>query len=216
VNHFDPKKDSDAGAFHTAQLRHWLLALSHVVSRLERTHSALVEAIVEIPWTTMDSTIVKSYVHFIGTLLSARPEYLSLILGKITHGFTYRSSQPLLVSFFYLTRSSLAEYGHQALHAGMPEGSSSPLTRRTIYDRLHTLLRHIYSLIPTLPSTLRPLLVRDFPHKRQDQVAQTTYVRNLLRVTEYCPELFDKILALIIDHTIQIDVRTDFYIHSIN
>jgi RNA polymerase I-specific transcription initiation factor RRN3 len=86
-----------------------------------------------------------------------------------------------------------------------------------MYDRLHVLLRHIYSLIPTLPFTLRPLLVRNFPHKRQDQVAQTTYIRNLLRVTEYCPELADKILALIIDHTIQIDVRLDipFWIHSL-
>lgn len=51
--------------------------------------------------------------------------------------------------------------------------------------------------------------MRNFPHKRQDQVAQTTYIRNLLRVTEYCPELADKVLALIIDHTIQVDVSLD-------
>jgi hypothetical protein len=63
-----------------------------VVSRLERTHSALVEAIIEIPWTTMDSAIVKSYIHFTGMLLSARPEYLSLVLGNITHRLTHRSS----------------------------------------------------------------------------------------------------------------------------
>lgn len=74
-----------------AQLRLWISALSHVVSRLERTHAALVQAVVSMPWTTMDSATVKSYTVFIGMLLSARPEYLSLVLEKITHGFTYRA-----------------------------------------------------------------------------------------------------------------------------
>lgn len=74
----------------TAQIRLWLLALSHVVSRLERTHSVLVDAIVNMPWTTLDSATVKSYTEFIGMLISARPEYLSLVLAKIAQGFTYR------------------------------------------------------------------------------------------------------------------------------
>lgn len=81
------------------------------------------------------------------------------------------------------------------------------MTRRVVYDRLHFLLQHLLSLVPTLPSTLQPLLVRFFPHKRQSQAAQITYIRNLLRITEYCPELSDRILATIIDRAIQIDVR---------
>ena len=99
------------------------------------------------------------------------------------------------------------ESGLQALDAGMPETSSRPMTRRVVYDRLHFLLQHLLSLVPTLPSTLQPLLVRFFPHKRQSQAAQVTYIRNLLRITEYCPELSDRILATIIDRAIQIDVR---------
>ncbi|KAJ7068647.1 RNA polymerase I-specific transcription initiation factor RRN3 [Mycena amicta] len=183
VNQFNAKN-----APQPAQLRLWVSALSHVVSRLERTHAALVQAVVNLPWTTMDDPTVKTYTVFIGTLLSARPEYLSLVLGKITHGFTYHS-------------------GLQALDTNTPEGSSSPLTRRVIYDRLHYLLRHLLSLIPTLPSTLQPLLVRNFPHKRQNQASQTTYIRNLLRISTYCPELADKILSTIVDRAIQIDVE---------
>lgn len=98
------------------------------------------------------------------------------------------------------------ESGLQALDAGLPETSSRPLTRRVVYDRLHYLLEHLLSLVPTLPSTLQPLLVRSFPHKRQSQAAQVTYIRNLLRITEYCPELTDRIMATIIDRAIQIDV----------
>ncbi|KAJ7284160.1 RNA polymerase I-specific transcription initiation factor RRN3 [Mycena rebaudengoi] len=179
-----------------AQLRLWISALSHVVSRLERTHAALVQAVVSMPWTTMDSATVKSYTVFIGMLLSARPEYLSLVLEKITHGFTYQS-------------------GIQALDTNTPEGSSSPLTRRVIYDRLHYLLRHLLSLIPTLSSTLQPLLVRNFPHKRQNQASQSTYIRNLLRVSTYCPELGDKILSTIVDRAIQIDVEIQVEIEEL-
>jgi len=73
-----------------SQLRLWLSALSHVVSQLERTHSALVNAIIGMPWTAMDATFVKSYMSFIGMLVSARPEYLGLVLEKIAKGFTFR------------------------------------------------------------------------------------------------------------------------------
>ena len=39
----------------------------------------------------MDTNFVKTYTDFIGMLLSARPEYLSLVLGKVSQGLTYRA-----------------------------------------------------------------------------------------------------------------------------
>jgi RNA polymerase I-specific transcription initiation factor RRN3 len=38
----------------------------------------------------MDAAFVKSYIVFVGMLISARPEYLSLVLNRIAMGFTYR------------------------------------------------------------------------------------------------------------------------------
>ncbi|TFK64059.1 RNA polymerase I-specific transcription initiation factor RRN3 [Pluteus cervinus] len=188
VNRLNVRQITQEMAPQLAEIRFWLSALSHVVSRLERTHSVLVEAVINMPWTVLDTATVKSYTVFIGMLLSARPEYLSLVLGRIAQGFTHQS-------------------GMQAVNSGLPESSSAPLTRRVVYERIHFLLRHLLSLIPTLPSTLQPLIVRNFPHKRQNQAAQTTYIRNLLRVSSYCPELTDRILATIIDRAVQIDVE---------
>lgn len=92
VSQFNPKRSPAEIPFpQPAQLRLWILALSHVVSRLERAHSSLVEAIINMPWVTMDNSTVRSYTVFIGMLLSARPEYLSLVLGKLSLGFTYRT-----------------------------------------------------------------------------------------------------------------------------
>ncbi|KAH8984254.1 RNA polymerase I-specific transcription initiation factor RRN3 [Lactarius akahatsu] len=190
VNQFNVKKSAlDAPSpSPIPQLRLWLQALMHVVSRLDRTHIALIEAIARLPWMTMDSSLVKTYTSFIEILVSARPEYLSLVLGRITLGFTYQS-------------------GLQALEAGLPECSVAPLTRRRVYDRIHYLLRHLLALVPTLPSTLRPFLVQNFPHKRQSQASQITYIRNMLRITQYCPEMADGLLSTIIDRAIQIDVE---------
>ncbi|KAK7695390.1 hypothetical protein QCA50_000026 [Cerrena zonata] len=188
VDQFNLKTRGGDAPSPAPQLRLWILALSNVVSRLDRCHSSLIEAVVSMPWTTMDTSFVKSYTSFIGMLVSAKPEYLGTVLSQLAHGLTYHS-------------------GLQALNAGLPESSSSPLTRRVVYDRIHYLLRHLLSLVPTLPSTLQPLLVQHFPHKRQSQSAQVTYIRNLLRVMEYCPALSDRILATIIDRAIQIDVE---------
>lgn len=56
-----------------------------------------------MPWTTMDSQFVKSYTSFIGMLVSARPEYLSLVLEKIVQGLTYSACDYLL---FHLAPSA--------------------------------------------------------------------------------------------------------------
>jgi RNA polymerase I-specific transcription initiation factor RRN3 len=90
VDQFDLKKTANDASSPTPRLRLWLMALSHVVSRLDKQHSTLVQGIVDLPWTTMESNFVQTYINFIGILVSARPEYLTLVLGKITHGFTYR------------------------------------------------------------------------------------------------------------------------------
>ncbi|KAG2145780.1 RNA polymerase I-specific transcription initiation factor RRN3 [Suillus clintonianus] len=186
VDQFSPNKSTLAPTVPSIQLRIWLSALSHVLSRLERRHAPLVEAIVRLPWSAMDAVFVKSYIVFIGMLISARPEYLSLILNRIAMGFTYQS-------------------GILAVTSNL-EGST-PVTRRVIYDRQHALLEHLFNLVPTLPSSLAPLLVRNFPHKRQPQAAHVAYIRNLLRVTEYCGELSERVLGLIVDRALMVDVE---------
>jgi len=68
----------------------WVSALTHVVSGLERNHAPLVEALITLPWTTMDDAFVKSYTSFTGMLITAKPEYLSPILRTLVQGFTFR------------------------------------------------------------------------------------------------------------------------------
>ncbi|KAG8856741.1 hypothetical protein FRB96_006244 [Tulasnella sp. 330] len=183
-------KEQAASSSNT-ELLVWISALTHVVSGLERVHAPLVDALIALPWTTMHEDVAISYMNFLGMLVSARPEYLTGVLTKIVRGFTYQSGMKAI--------------GGSDNKSG--ETSKDPMSRRLVYNRLHGLLQRLLSLIPTLSTTLEPLLVRTFPHKRQEKNAQVTYIRNILRVSSYCPELGDRILATVVDRAIQIDVE---------
>ncbi|KEP55322.1 RNA polymerase I-specific transcription initiation factor RRN3 [Rhizoctonia solani 123E] len=186
VGQFGPAKLNEAGAGSTVRLRAWVTALSHVVSSLERSHAPLVEAMLATPWMTLDDAFAVTYTNFIGVLVSARPEYLASVLSRCVQGFTYQS--------------------YEALERHSTE-SSTPLTRRVICNRVHNLLSHLLGLIPTLPLMLQPILTSHFPHKKLSKLAQTTYIRNLLTLSGYCPALSDAILSLIIERAQQIDVE---------
>ena len=104
VDQFNIKKSAFDNPSPIPQLRQWFHALMHVVSRLDRTHMALIETITRLPWMTMDSGLVKTYTSFIEILVSARPEYLSRVLRRVTQGFTYRASFTTIESSLLLTR----------------------------------------------------------------------------------------------------------------
>ncbi|KAF8681643.1 RNA polymerase I-specific transcription initiation factor RRN3 [Rhizoctonia solani] len=186
VGQFSPAKFGEPTEGSTAQLRSWIAALSHVVSSLERSHAPLVEAVLATPWMTLDDAFAATYTNFVGTLVSARPEYMSSVLSRCIQAFIYQS-------YGFLGRNF--------------NGDSSPLTRRIICNRVHNLLSHLLGLIPTLPLMLQPIITSYFPHKKLSKLAQTTYIRNLLTLSGYCPALSDAILSLIVERAQQIDVE---------
>ncbi|KAG8933493.1 hypothetical protein FRC01_008919 [Tulasnella sp. 417] len=168
-----------------SELRLWISALKHVVSSLERIHSPLVNVLITFPWTIMEDEFARSYVDLMAMIISARPEYLGPILAQIALGFTAR----------YVGDLNSSKGREASFDAGL------------MYERQHILLQRLLSLIPTLSTTLEPLLIRNFPHKRQDKAEQIAYIQNVLKLSEYCQELRDRILGLVVDRAIQIDVE---------
>lgn len=90
----------------------------------------------------------------------------------------------------------------------MPPGtSSSRPTRRAIYSRIHTLLRSLLSLIPTLPTQLAPLVLRHFPHKREGIKEHVVYIRNVFELCDYAEELRPGVLECVLGRAVEIDVE---------
>jgi len=96
---------------------------------------------------------------------------------------------------FFLLETSLRTLPH-----------SPPLPRRTYHHRHMSLISHLLSLIPTLPSILGPSLVKHFPYKRENELVLETYVRNMLGLVEGCPEVAGKVWEGIMDRLIRLDV----------
>ncbi|CAO1625002.1 unnamed protein product [Parajaminaea phylloscopi] len=181
----------------TQSLSLWLLALSYHVSRLDAaSHSQLVENILDLPWAGASDDFVRSWCRFVCALVSARTEWAPAILTRIVKALRWRSDwlpiQPLNAP--------------SAANSSAASASKKP-TRRLLYARVHLLLRAILSLIPTLPSTLSPLLIRHFPHKREGKKEQATYVRNLLFVTLYESQVAETVWRTVADRAISLDVE---------
>ncbi|KAK4684592.1 RNA polymerase I-specific transcription initiation factor RRN3, partial [Tremellales sp. Uapishka_1] len=155
---------------------------SHVSLLTPDLHSSLISAIINLPWATGDEKFVKAFVGWTGVLVSAQPGWAKEVVGMAIRGLTW---QPVFIA----------------------TTSVPPITRRIFHARHHLLLSHLLSLIPTLPNVLQPLLVRHFPHKREPEVAQTTWVRNCCELIGYCPELGGRVWGGIVDRMLRIDVE---------
>jgi RNA polymerase I-specific transcription initiation factor RRN3 len=60
---------------------------------------ALIEAIVYMPWTTSpDESFVKSYIEFIGMLVTARAEWRGIVVASAARRLTHRGCLFLLAS----------------------------------------------------------------------------------------------------------------------
>jgi RNA polymerase I-specific transcription initiation factor RRN3 len=84
----------------------------------------------------------------------------------------------------------------------------------SIFDSVHDMIQSILSIIPSGPGFILPLLSGYFPHRRMPLIDVQTYIRNLLRIITYVPVLKEKILHLIVENLIQIDVCISLKVYS--
>lgn len=166
-----------------------LHALSSTASKLDRrNHAPLVQAILTLPWATMGGdTFARTWMRFVCNLCSVRSEWVGEVLSRAVQGLSYRSDWRSM--------------------AYAPTTSSARPTRRLIYGRIHTLLRTLFSLIPTLPTQLSPLVLRYFPHKGEGIREHVVYIQNIFEMCSYATELQHNVLEYVIGRGLEIDVE---------
>ena len=85
-----------------------------------------------------------------------------------------------------------------------------------MYERVHYALQFILDLVPTAASnTLFPALVAEFPHITESKNETIAFMRNALRVVEYVPALRQKLLSVIIDRVIKVDIAIQGELESL-
>lgn len=76
-----------------------------------------------------------------------------------------------------------------------------------MYARIHLALKHVLDLVPSATSTLLAIVAADFPHSSSSKTAHVDFVRNLIKVMQYVPELKAELVGLVTERLVKIDVQ---------
>ncbi|KAI9720014.1 MAG: hypothetical protein M1812_003140 [Candelaria pacifica] len=176
----DPRED-DAPSSSTT--RNYILALISNVSLLGKSCAGLVHSVLDSNWLGRDDAFVTLYVRFLGNISSAQPGYIGAVLKMLA--------------------TNLANI--QSATGHLP--NLTVVRRPQIYSRTHMALRFLLQLIPSASGALSPILAATFPHPSDSKKVHVDYVKNLIRLLEYAPELRAEVLSLITERLVKIDVQ---------
>jgi len=82
-----------------------------------------------------------------------------------------------------------------------------PEEEKRIFDYIHNTINRILLIVPTGCTSLFPILEEFFPHKREDLEKHKIYLNNVLHISDYVPVLRERLLALVVDKLLSIDVE---------
>ena len=185
------RKTTDPMALSSMELQYLILALTQHVSLLDSSSLSLVKAVVAMNWLGRSNSFVQTYVRFLGSLVSSRAEFTTLVLQMLARHLT-------------LIHPSTGRIPTLEI-----------VTRGQMHGRVHTALSHVLDLVPYARDSLIPLLVAEFPHKSEKAMAQTVYLENLLKVTTYVPAIEAAVLSVVIDKIVSIDVEIQIELEDV-
>ncbi len=164
-------------------LQKYIIALANHAPLLDHDCKGLVHAAIDCSWVARNEYFVRSYRSFFRSLLSVQPGYLSTILQ-------------MLVTLFL-----------DAPKANARQKDDPPVSIAEMQSRTHDFLKYILRSNPMASSFLSPVLASTFPFSDENAKTHARYIRNLLKIPEYCPEIKGEILSLVTDKLVKIDVQ---------
>ncbi|KAF2118432.1 RNA polymerase I-specific transcription initiation factor RRN3 [Lophiotrema nucula] len=175
-------KPTSSDAPLTRLLQKYIVALTTSVPLFDKS-SGLVHAIIDSHWIARNEKYVRCYRHLLRSLLSVYPQYTSGVLS-------------MLVSMF-LEQPSPA----------IRQQDDPTIDRTRLQERIHDTLKYLLRQSSMTSTPLGPILASTFPFPTDTAKAHIHYIRNILRVSEYCLELKGQILSLVMDKLVKIDVQ---------
>lgn len=164
------------------ELQAYVMALTSCIPILKgRECNGLVRTILKCSWLGRDKAFVKVFTHFLAALVSAQGSYLAAVLSMMVDKFRHSHSSSWCVPDF-------------------PE-----ISRDTMRERLHSTMQYLLQMFPSAVAVLESLLSAKFPFPDESMRIHMAYIRNLLHVKDYIPDLRDDILDLILNRVVKID-----------
>ena len=169
----------------------YILAFTVHANSISKGCSGLVDAILNCSWLGRDEAFLEAYLRLLTSLISAQSGYARPVLQSMVSKFTDLPSSA----------------GH------LP--NEDRVSRMQMQDRLHRVISHVLSSIPSAAGVLQSILIKSFPYPTDTVKAQVAYVANLLRITSYAPVLRPDILGVIIERVVKIDAQSQVDIEEL-
>ncbi|USP77370.1 rna polymerase i-specific transcription initiation factor rrn3 [Curvularia clavata] len=174
---------TSANAPSSRLLQKYLVALINHTPQLDHNCKGLVHAVIDCCWVARNEDFLRSYRHFLRSLLSVQSGFMSTVLQ-------------MLVDMFLSPPS---------VHARQYD--DPPIERVRLQTRIHETLILILRYAPMASSYLSPIIASTFPFSNDSAKTHVEYIRNIFKVTEYVPEIRGEILALVTDKLCKIDAQ---------
>ncbi|XP_037243181.1 RNA polymerase I-specific transcription initiation factor RRN3 isoform X1 [Falco rusticolus] len=172
------------------QIINWLHEFRASVAYLTKELEQLVSILLKLPWLRRSQEVVEEYLGFLGNLVSAQTVHL-------------RPCLRMIVSQFVPARITITE---DDVDISDSDDDDENLSEN--FNTCHRALQTVARYVPSTPQFLMPILVENFPFINKSERTLECYVHNLLRVTVYLPTLRLRILELIIEKLLKLDVST--------
>ena len=184
----DDDEDDDTNP---STLRNYLAALLRNIPSLNKTNRDLVHAIIHSQWLGRGEDYFTTFTRLLASIIIANASFL----------------EPALLMLVNNLKSSPPSSGRLAGEPFIP--------RTQIFARVHKTLQYLTQLIPAASSKVVAVLKMLFPHSMDSVRGHTVFTKNLLKVSEYAPEMRTEILALITDRLVKIDVQVQVDIEDL-
>ncbi|XP_031574180.1 RNA polymerase I-specific transcription initiation factor RRN3-like [Actinia tenebrosa] len=167
----------------SVHLRRYLKALRRCTSSLTKKCDILVGTILKLNWANADDETADEFVEFLMSLVSAQTYYLRACLRMLTKLFL------------------------PTIPKGVDPEDVNMEKQQNIFNHAHDGLQAILEIVPTTPKFLLPILSDNLPYFKKHSIYQTSYVKNLLHITQYLPSIQQDVLECVINHVTRIDVE---------
>ncbi|KAL9066675.1 MAG: hypothetical protein Q9157_007063, partial [Trypethelium eluteriae] len=167
----------------TNKLSKYLQALVLHVGSLGRESSKLVHTVTDTQWLGRDETFVGLFQQFLALLLSAHGGYTGSVFKMIIGNFK----------------------GVPGAAGQLP--NNPPISKAQMNARLHATLRYLLSVLPSASSILSGMLARIYPASEDSKKTHINFAQQVIKMTEYAPELRSEILTAIVDRLVKMDVE---------
>ena len=198
---FAPRRDDDREeSLGNEEIRDYILALTTHASLLNKSCVGLIRNLLAFEWMGRDDKFVRTYIQFLGSLASTQgANVVDTILSMLADH---------LLGGDYIFPSALYDTNNHSVKLSSGRLPGCPdVTREELMLRVHSAMKYILHLFPSASRSLAPLLSVKFPSDDDNKTTHITYIKNLLRLIEYAPELTSDVLSYTTDRLVKIDVQ---------